>query len=625
MLKRPAPRFFIIAVILTWVIWALLPTLEYRGLSDQEKEQRRTEGTLADLERRIINLGLDLQGGIHLVLEVDIPTLVRNLADNKDPRLEEVLSQTADEVQTTDADFFDALERNAQAHNLRLIRYFSTYGTKVPDIIAALRLEADDAVSRALEIIRNRVDEFGVSEPTIQKSGRRRIIVELAGIKDPERARNLIQNTALLEFNLLQDLAVIQAVIIKIDELLNTTNAPSEVAATDASLNPADPVDEGLAAILGSSTGVTQPPDGSTLPREILDEHPFTGYIHAHGSDLVVSARNRYAVETLLSRPDVMASIPNDGVFLWSNRAEAIHGTDSPEEFYTLYYLYREPGLTGGVVTEARANIGGLGSSSANQPVVNLAMNNEGAKVWARLTGANIGRRVALVLDKKVHMAPVIRGKIPGGSTVIEGLESMDEAMLIAIVLRAGSLPAPVTIIEERSVGPSLGQDSIEKGIRAALIGGLMVIAFMMVYYTRSGLIATLALAFNVLVVLAALASLRATLTLPGIAGLILTVGMAVDANVLIFERIREELDRGKSIRAAIDSGYSRATITIVDANVTTILAALVLFQFGTGPIKGFAITLFWGILASMFTAIFMTRTIFIAFTQSPKVKTLSI
>ncbi|MCH7859634.1 MAG: hypothetical protein IID14_08055, partial [Candidatus Marinimicrobia bacterium] len=235
MFKRPAPRFAIVAIIFLWVIWALLPTLEYRGLSDQEKEQRRTEGTLAALERKIINLGLDLQGGIHLVLEVDIPTLVRNLAENKDPRLEEVLSQTAAEVLTTDADFFDALDRNVQAYNLRLIRYFSTYGSKTPDIIAALRLEADDAVNRALEIIRNRVDEFGVSEPTIQKSGRRRIIVELAGIKNPERARDLIQNTALLEFNLVQDVAVTQDVIIKIDELLRAAGDPSDVTLIDAS------------------------------------------------------------------------------------------------------------------------------------------------------------------------------------------------------------------------------------------------------------------------------------------------------------------------------------------------------------------------------------------------------
>jgi preprotein translocase subunit SecD len=277
------------------------------------------------------------------------------------------------------------------------------------------------------------------------------------------------------------------------------------------------------------------------------------------------------------------------------------------------------------VITQAKANIGAMGSSAANQPVVNVSMNNEGSRAWARLSGANIGKRVAIVLDKNVFLAPVFRTKIPDGQTVIEGMESMDVAKLIAIVLRAGSLPAPVDIIEERSVGPSLGQDSISNGINAMIIGGLLVIAFIVFYYKGSGLLATLALVFNILVVLAALASLRATLTLPGIAGLILTVGMAVDANVLIFERIREELDKGKSIRAAIDSGYGRATITIIDANVTTILAALVLFQFGTGPLKGFAITLFWGILASMFTAIFMTRTIFIALTQSPKVKTLSI
>jgi preprotein translocase subunit SecD len=277
------------------------------------------------------------------------------------------------------------------------------------------------------------------------------------------------------------------------------------------------------------------------------------------------------------------------------------------------------------VITKARADIGALGSSAASQPVVNVAMNNEGAKSWARMTGANVGRRVALVLDKKVHMAPVIRSKIPNGATVIEGMESMEEAKLIAIVLRAGSLPAPVTIIEERSVGPTLGQDSINMGVRAASIGGVLVILFMLVYYRGSGLIATLAIVFNILIVLAALASLRATLTLPGIAGLILTVGMAVDANVLIFERIREELLKGKSVRAAIDSGYARATVTIIDANVTTILAALVLFQFGTGPIKGFAITLFWGIAASMFTAIFMTRTIFMGITQRNKIKTLSI
>ncbi|UCH63721.1 MAG: protein translocase subunit SecD [Fidelibacterota bacterium] len=625
MLNRPSLRFAIIGIVFLWVVWALLPTLEYRNLSDEEKDARRSEGTMAALEQRIINLGLDLQGGIHLVLEVDIPTLVRNLAENKDDRFEEVLAQTSEEIQATDADFFTVFRRRTDDTNLRLIRYFSSYGTKVPDIITALRSEADDAVNRGLEIIRNRVDQFGVAEPTIQKAGGRRIIVELAGIKDPAQARNLIQNTALLEFNLLQDLTAARDVMLKLDEVLGSSGASVELAEGDTATAPADTLEDALAAVLGGRTDTAAVPGGITVSREILGEHPFTGYIQAAGNNLVVPARYRYAVESLLAQPEVQTAIPNDGIFLWSNRTETLPVTGTNEEFYYLYYLYREPGLTGGVITEAKANLGAMGSSSANQPVVNVAMNNEGSKIWARLTGANVGRRVAIVLDKKIHMAPVIRDKIPGGQTVIEGMESMDEAKLIAIVLRAGSLPAPVDIIEERSIGPSLGHDSIQHGINAALIGSLLVIGFMVFYYKASGLLATLALVLNILVVLAALASLRATLTLPGIAGLILTVGMAVDANVLIFERIREELDKGKSVRAAIDSGYGRATITIIDANVTTILAALVLFQFGTGPIKGFAITLFWGILASMFTAIFMTRTIFMTITQSPKVKTLSI
>ena len=625
MLTRPSFRLSIIGLVFLWVIWSIWPTFEYRSLSEEDREMRRAEGTLADLEHRIIHLGLDLQGGIHLVLEVDIPTLVRSLARNEDEQFEAVVDQTAAEALDTDGDFFTILRTVAEEHNLRLIRYFSEYGTKVPDIMAALRLEADDAVDRALEIIRNRVDQFGVSEPTIQKAGGRRIIVELAGIQDPAQARALIQNTALLEFNLLQDLSIARDVMLKLDEALQATGTPTELAEGDTDAAAKDTGDDALAAILGSSPESVADEGGISVSADVLGERPFTGYIFNAGDDFVVASRYRYAVESLLERPEVKAAIPSDGVFIWSNRPEALPVTGTNEEFYWLYYLYREPELTGGVITEAKANIGTLGSNAANQPVVNLAMNSEGSRIWAQRTGANIGRRIAIVLDKRVHMAPVIRGKIPGGQTVIEGMESMEEAKLLAIVLRAGSLPAPVEIIEERAVGPSLGQDSINDGVRAALIGGLLVVVFMAVYYKGSGLVATLALTFNILVVLAVLASLRATLTLPGIAGLILTVGMAVDANVLIFERIREELDKGKSIRAAIDSGYARATVTIVDANVTTILAALVLFQFGTGPVKGFAVTLFWGILASMFTAIFMTRTIFMIRTQNPKVKTLSI
>jgi len=257
--------------------------------------------------------------------------------------------------------------------------------------------------------------------------------------------------------------------------------------------------------------------------------------------------------------------------------------------------------------------------------VVSLSMNSEGSRTWSRVTGSNVGERIAIVLDQKVHMAPSIREKIPGGRTQIEGFANINEAKDLAIILRAGALPAPVNIIEERIVGPSLGADSIAQGTRAVMVGLLTVLVFMLVYYRLAGTVADFALVWNILLVLAILASLQATLTLPGIAGLILTVGMSIDANVIIFERIREELRKGKTPKAAIDSGYDRAITTIIDANVTTLIASLVLYQFGTGPIKGFATVLFWGILISMFTAVFITRTIFNAYVSRKTLTTLSI
>ena len=284
-----------------------------------------------------------------------------------------------------------------------------------------------------------------------------------------------------------------------------------------------------------------------------------------------------------------------------------------------MYHLEKEADLTGGVIEEAQATL------ANGQSVVSLSMNSEGAKTWSRLTGANVGRRLAIVLDGNVHMAPVIRTKISDGQTQVEGFANMNEAKDIAIVLRAGALPAPVNIIEERTVGPSLGQDSIDQGTTSIIVGLLLVLAFMIFYYKGAGFIASFALLWNLILVLSILAVVGATLTLPGIAGLILTVGMAVDANVIIFERIREELVKGKTPRSAINSGYSRAITTIVDANVTTILAAIILMQFGTGPIRGFALVLCCGILTSMFTAIFATRTIFNVITSQKDLQRLSI
>jgi preprotein translocase subunit SecD len=285
----------------------------------------------------------------------------------------------------------------------------------------------------------------------------------------------------------------------------------------------------------------------------------------------------------------------------------------------------RDAGLTGEVVTDAKATLGGMDGSNMGQPIVNVSMNSEGAKTWSRMTGANVGKRIAIVLDDKVQIAPVIRDRITGGRTVIEGLTNIEEAKDIEICLKAGALPAPVDIIEKRTIGPSLGADSIRKGTMSALIGLLLVVLFIVVYYRASGIVAFVTLVLNIIFVLSVLALLRATLTLPGIAGLVLTVGMAVDANVLIFERIREELRKGKTVKASVDNGYSRAIITILDANLTTLIAALVLWQFGTGPIRGFAVVLFWGIIFNFVSGYFISKTILTTVTHGRTLKKLSI
>tara|TARA_B100000579_G_C22745780_1_gene811440 strand:- start:8 stop:1267 length:1260 start_codon:yes stop_codon:yes gene_type:complete len=367
--------------------------------------------------------------------------------------------------------------------------------------------------------------------------------------------------------------------------------------------------------------------DSSAVTPDIVAEQPFSGMLRNLGNTIGVPVKNSYSVRKMLDLPEVkerLAAI--GGTFMFSNKAQDYPTVDGDvESVYSLFLLEDQAELTGGVVEEAKANLGPQGTTSAGQPIVNLSMNSDGARKWSIITGSNVGRQVAIVLDNKVHMAPNIREKISGGGTLIEGFANIDEAKDIAIVLRAGALPAPVDIIEERVVGPSLGADSVRSGTRSVVIGLIIVLIFMLIYYRAAGTIADFALIWNIVLVLAVLASLQATLTLPGIAGLILTVGMSIDANVIIFERIREELRKGKTPKAAIDGGYDRALTTIIDANVTTLIAALVLWQFGTGPIKGFATVLFWGILISMFTAIFVTRTIFNSFTGRKNLNKLSI
>ena len=642
MSKNLTPRYIIIGIVLAWALLTLWPSVKYQQLSSEDIEDMREAGTLETLENKIIKQGLDLKGGIYIVLEVDLPTLVTTLAINKDAKFERTVNDVRNILaENPQRKFFTVFTEKISENGLRLPRYYDVdYGARDEDILNSIREQADDAINRVLEILQNRVDQFGVSEPTIQKQGNRRIIVELAGIQDSERARALLQSTAQLEFFLVKSPEVTNDILSQIDKAVKGDEELEALAAAvggeqaqteDGELAVSNDQTISISELFGedglSSEDAESGDTAVVVDQNIFQERPFSSMLRALGNNIAVPEKNLYAIKKIINKPEVQDKLSlGNGRFLFAPEAESFTtNTGLEEPLVYMYYLEHDADLTGGVIEEANATIGGQGSSAVGQPIVLLDMNSEGARTWSRITGANIGRRIAIVLDKKVHMAPSIRTKITDGGTLIEGFANMDEAKDIAIVLRAGALPAPVKIIEERIVGPSLGADSVKAGTYSVLLGLALILVFLLVYYKLSGIIADFALIWNILLVLAVLASLGATLTLPGIAALILTVGMSVDANVIIFERIREELRKGKTPRTAIDSGYARALTTIIDANVTTLVAALVLYQFGTGPIKGFATVLFWGIMISMFTAIFVTRTIFNSFTERRGLNKLSI
>ena len=624
------PRYLVILVILGWSFYSLWPSIKYQNFSDEEKESLREQGKLTQIESKIIRQGLDLKGGMFIALEADIPTLVKNLASNRNQKFDDLLLEITNDFKSNEgSNFFDIFRIKVQSSDIKIVRYFHEYGSNIDDIISSLEEETEDSINRVLEILQNRIDQFGVAEPTIQKQGKYRILVELAGVQDSERARSLLQSTALLEFYLLKNTASTSEIITQLDNILkkNVSNEELEKLISETSTinenNTEDLTDNNVTTvdeIFGETTSNFS--DSIETKSDLAVDSPFQSLIEFVQGDMVVKTKNVYALKKLLDDDGAKLKLKSSsGQFLFSNNSETI-GTSG--EYFRLYYLESLPELTGGVVEKAKANLGSLGGGNAGLPVVSLDMNSEGAKTWSRVTGANIGQRIAIVLDNKVHMAPNIREKIPGGRTQIEGFADINEAKDIAIILRAGALPAPVNIVEERTVGPSLGADSISSGQKSILIGLGIVFIFMLIYYRASGGIANFALIWNIILILAVLASLGATLTLPGIAGLILTVGMCIDSNVIIFERIREELRKGKTPKSAIEAGYNRAITTIIDANLTTVIASLVLYQFGTGPIKGFATVLFWGILISMFTAVYVTRTIFYTITKK-SIKTLSI
>ena len=637
MQNKLSPRFFIIGLVLLWGIWSLWPTFKLQTLTDDERSELSKQGNLETLESRAIKQGLDLKGGMYIALEVDVPTLIENIAINKDRKLSSVFSEVREQILLApETDFFFTFSSLVKDREVKLSRYYYDYGSNSEDIITALKSEAEDAIDRVLEILQNRIDQFGVAEPTIQKQGTQRIIVELAGVQNSERARSLLESTALLEFYIVKDVTTTNDLMIKVDQILKKDKSVSSVAdQMKAATNQNEQVsgdeskdDQSVSVSeLFGATEQTESSDSAIVNKDIFAERPFSSMLRSLGNSIGVPEKNSFAVRNMIDRPEIQEKLASiGGAFLFGPKAEEYVLNDgSVEKMIPLYLVDDRAELTGGVVEEAKANLGPQGTTSAGQPIVNLSMNSDGARKWSILTGSNIGRQVAIVLDKKVHMAPNIREKISGGGTLIEGFANIEEAKDIAIVLRAGALPAPVEIIEERVVGPSLGAESVKSGTQSVLIGLAIVLVFMVFYYRMAGSIADFALIWNIVLVLAILASLQATLTLPGIAGLILTVGMSIDANVIIFERIREELDKGKTAKAAIDGGYNRALTTIVDANMTTLIAALVLWQFGTGPIRGFATVLFWGILISMFTAIFVTRSIFNVFVNRKGFSKLSI
>lgn len=547
-MKKVAGRLWLLALVLVASVVSFVPTYQpvYQALPVWAKTVLPNKG---------ITLGLDLQGGIHMVMEVDEDRAVEIAVDRSTMSLQDLLVDKkipVESVKRTGPARITIQFQNAdlKAQIQKLLDDYPTFmekdaagtaGSLVWELrdteIARIK---DSTINQALETIRNRIDQFGVAEPVVQRQGLKQIVVQLPGVKDPKRAKDLIKETALLEFKMLDE--------------------DSQVRLELPAAIPRD------------------------KEAEIISQ--FEG------------------------------KLPEGDQILFERSIEKETG----REYRIPYVVKKRVMLTGDVLSDARVSIGQF-----NDPYVSITFDSKGGQEFERITADNVKKRMAVVLDNTIYSAPVIQERISGGRAQITGTFSTQEANDLAIVLRAGALPAPLKIVQDLTVGPSLGQDSIDKGVRATLIAGAIVVLFMAVYYRLSGVIANFALILNLVCLMGALSALTATLTLPGIAGIVLTIGMGVDSNVLIFERIREELRSGKAVRSAIDAGYDKALLTIIDSHVTTLITGVALFLFGTGPIKGFAVTLCLGIAINLFTALVGTKVIFDLLNQRPKVETLSI
>jgi len=583
-------KIFLIVAFLGYFLYELSATViwnleqkQMEELTIEERAQYEADNAdkLTNLRENILSLGLDLQGGMHVTLEVGTPQLILELAgENRDEQLNQVVQSAILTAESNDTDFIDEMLSTfeAQDANARLSRYYRSDADEITrrstnqEIVAYLKNQRDSALDRAIEIIRTRVDRFGVSEPSIVKQGNSRIVVELPGVDDEDRVRNLLKGTARLEFRTGADAQDFSTFRNQAVEFYNVIPDTSDTLLLDASTNP-------LVDVLGFVQGQT----------------PYVfGY---------AAAEDTARVMELLKNEEIQRMLPRNTEVLWG--ANSVQFADGNEQF-TLFGVNTDLELTGEVIEEASIQFDPV----TNAPEVAMGMNSEGARVWSRITGANIGKPVAIVLDGYIVSYPNVQTKISGGNSTITGLESVEEAEDLVNILLSGALPAPLEILEERTVGATLGEASIRAGFNSVLFGLSVVAIFMIVYYRKGGAIADLALLINIIFILGVLASFGAVLTLPGMAGIVLTIGMAVDANVLIFDRIREEQRGGKTMKAAISAGYANAWSAIFDANVTTGFVALILMSFGVGPIKGFAVTLLAGIFCSVFSAMIITRVV---------------
>ena len=573
--------------------------------------------TFKEVKAKEINLGLDLKGGMNVMLQVQLQDLVKALAgENQTPEFLTALNLAKERSVNSQSDYITLFGEawKEVGGGQRLAQIFGTYEMRdqiKPEstdeaVLSVIKAEAESAVANSFNVLRNRIDRFGVTQPSIQKLGNTgRILVELPGVKEPERVRKLLQGTASLEFWTTYDNSEIYPFLAEANSLLAEILADEEVPAAEqtASETKTDVVSEELAAQNEDTGAVSskQNPLFSLLQPSQARGNACIGY---------AAATDTAAINRLLAMPQVKDILPAEFKAMWSVKPSQYFSTDNIFELVAIKASSRDgkAPLDGGVVTDARVQ---YDNARGGEPSVSMTMNAEGANTWARLTKENIGKQIAIVLDGTVYSYPTVQGEITGGSSSITGHFDVEEATDLTNVLKSGKLPAPATIVQEQVVGPSLGAESIRKGIVSFVIAFLLVLVYMVFFYQGAGLVADFALLTNVLLLLGTLASFGAVLTLPGIAGLVLTMGMAVDANVIIYERIKEELKAGKGMAKAIHDGFSNAYSAIIDGQVTTLLTGLVLFFFGSGPVKGFATTLVIGIITSMLTAIFITRLVF--------------